>query len=126
MSFIFTLQWEYTALLLASQYGHNEVYTLLIREGADIKDKNNVSRWFYYSCCISGCKLLKDSKARRSHIYCTGMTPLEFSEWGVEESGINQCPEEDYYTQFLKSVAWLAMLNLQVPWSDHLTASAQP
>ena len=30
------------------------------------------------------------------------------------------------YIQFLKSVAWLAMLNLQVPWSDHLTASAQP
>ena len=31
-----------------------------------------------------------------------------------------------FYIQFLKSVAWLAMLNLQVPWSDHLTASAQP
>ena len=30
------------------------------------------------------------------------------------------------YIQFLKSVAWLAMLNLQVPWYDHLTASAQP
>ena len=29
------------------------------------------------------------------------------------------------YIQFLKSVAWLAMLKLQVPWSDHLTASAQ-
>ena len=25
------------------------------------------------------------------------------------------------YIQFLKSVAWLSMLNLQVPWSDHLT-----
>ena len=30
------------------------------------------------------------------------------------------------YIQFHKSVAWLVMLNLQDPWSDHLTASAQP
>ena len=29
------------------------------------------------------------------------------------------------YIQFRKSVAWLAMLNLQEPWSDHLTASSQ-
>ena len=28
--------------------------------------------------------------------------------------------------QFRKSVAWLAMLILQEPWPDHLTASAQP
>ena len=31
-----------------------------------------------------------------------------------------------WYIQFLKSVARLGMLNHQVPWSDHLTASAQP
>ena len=30
------------------------------------------------------------------------------------------------YIQFRKRVAWLAILNLQEPWSDHLTASAQP
>ena len=30
------------------------------------------------------------------------------------------------YIQFCKSVAWLAMINLQEPWFDHLTASAQP
>ena len=30
----------------------------------------------------------------------------------------------DEYIQFRKSVAWLAMMNLQEPWSDHLTASA--
>ena len=30
------------------------------------------------------------------------------------------------YIQLRKSVAWLAMLNLQEPWLDRLTASAQP
>ena len=30
------------------------------------------------------------------------------------------------YIQFRKSVRWLAMLNLQEPWFNHLTASAQP
>ena len=30
------------------------------------------------------------------------------------------------YIQFRKSVTWLVMLNLQDPWSDHLTASSQP
>ena len=31
-----------------------------------------------------------------------------------------------HHIQFRKIVAWFAMLSLQEPWFDHLTASAQP
>ena len=47
---------------------------------------------------------------KRPRLHCTAVTI----------SGPRKC------IQFRKSVAWLAMLNLQEPGHDHLTASAQP
>ena len=44
--------------------------------------------------------------------------------WAKEHDLVGQ--DVVWYIQFRKRVAWLAMLNLQEPWSDHLIASAQP
>ena len=94
---------------------------------------NNIKKSISYSLIalrIHRICSTDDNFKQRTHEF------LEFlCQWGHKrdyvKAQINKafnvlCKDTLYYIQFCKSVAWLAMMNLQEPFYDRLTPSAQP